>query len=494
MDKTGFAGFVSLCLLTLILLIGLVLAPGLKTARAAEVLTLSQAIRTALTTSPRIKENQALLRGAVSGSKAVRAGLLPQVNGYARYDRLSDPVSVVPIQGLHLPPPLFSRDQYQAGLSLRVPLYEGGRLRSGIRAAAKDEGVARAGLAYAGETLIAAVTDTFNSILYLKALRRAKKKTLTAIEETRKETALRLRLGRVAPLDLMEIDTQVSSERLDLVRTRETGRRAGQQLCRLLGWSPATVIEARGNLEKSNRAAAELAVSLTGPEGSGRVKAYIGKRPDIIQAGKMVEKADESLVTARGLRLPNVDLVGDYGRHAGSGLDGEEGRWSAGIRLSLNIFNGGLISAKVARARAKRDAAAEALKRLTLKAESQVYAALSSLREAGARTALAGKARMTAAEAYKIETLRYRQGTGTVTDLLKSQAAWWQAKAQYIRALFDRQQAVTALRLAAGVIRPAEAGGGPQTVPGNSGTTKHENRGRAANASASDIHIKPSES
>ncbi|NOX24783.1 MAG: TolC family protein [Deltaproteobacteria bacterium] len=446
---------------------GLVLVFSLETARATKVLTLNGAIRTALTTSPRIKENQALLRGAVSGRKAVRAGLFPQVNGYARYDRLSDPVSVVPIQGLYLPPPLFSRDQYQAGLSLRVPLYEGGRLRSVIRAAIKDEGVARAGLAYARETLIAAVTDTFNSLLYLKALRRAREKTLAAIEETRKETALRLRLGRIAPLDLMEIDTQAASERLDLVRTRETGRRAGQQLCRLMGWSPATVIETRGSLEKNNRAAAKLAASLTGPEGSGRVKAYIGKRPDIIQAGKMVEKADESLAAARGLRLPNVELVGDYGRHAGSGFDGGEGRWSAGIRLSLNIFNGGLISAKEARARAKRDAAAEALKRLTLKAESQVYAALSLLREAGARIALAGKARITAAEAYKIETLRYRNGTGTVTDLLKTQAAWWQAKAQYIRALFDRQQAVTALRLAVGVIRPAEAGGGPLKLSGH---------------------------
>jgi len=48
---------------------------------------------------------------------------------------------------------------------------------------------------------------------------------------------------------------------------------------------------------------------------------------------------------------------------------------------------------------------------------------------------------MTAGEAYKIETLRYRKGTGTVTDLLQAQAAWWTAKARYIRALFDRQQA-----------------------------------------------------
>ncbi len=456
MDKKEFLWFVSMRLLTLILLAGLVFAASLKTAGAAEVLTLTQAVRTALKTSPQIREDQALIRGAVSGRKAVRAGLLPQVNGYARYDRLSDPVSVVPIQGLHLPPPLFSRDQYQAGLSLKLPLYEGGRLRSGIRAAVKDEGIARAGMAYARDTLIAAVTDTFNSILYLKALRRAKEKVLTAIEETRKETALRLKLGRIAPLDLMEIDTETASERLDLVRIRETGKRAGQQLCRLLGWSPSTAVEIRGSLKKSDRENAGFLASFTGPKSSGRIRAYVGKRPDIIRAGKMVEKADESLATVRGLRLPNVDLVGDYGRHAGSGFDGDEGRWSAGIRLSLNIFNGGLISAKVARAKAKRDAAAEALRRLTLKAESQVYAALSSLREAAARIILAAKARTTAAEAYKIETLRYRQGTGTVTELLKAQAAWWQARAQYIKALFDRQQAVTALRLATAVIRPAD--------------------------------------
>lgn len=462
MGKIEFTRLVSLCLLTSVLITGLVLGSGLETARAARVLTLAGAIRTALANSPKIKENRAVVRGAVSGRKAVRAGLFPQVNGYARYDRFSDPVSVVPIQGLNLPPPLFSRDQYQAGLSFRVPLYEGGRLRGGIRAAAKDEGIARAGLADSRETLIAAVTDTFNRILYLKSLRRANEKTLAALENARDEAALRLKLGRIAPLDLMEIDTRVAAERLDLVRTRETLKRTGQQLCRLLGWSPATGIKTRGSLDAKEHGAAALAASLTGPGGHGRLKALIGKRPDIIRAGKVVEKADELLQIARGRRLPSVDLVGDYGRHAGAGLDGEEGRWSAGIHVSVNIFNSGLISAEVAGAMAKRDAAAEALKGLVLKAESQVYEALSSLREAGARIELAGQARLTAGKAYKVETLRYRKGTGTVTDLLQAQAAWWAAKARYIRALFDRQQAVTALRLATAVTRTAGQNGGQQ--------------------------------
>ena len=452
MDKTWFIGFVSLCLLTLVPLAGVLPGFGLKTARAAESLTLDKAIRAALAGSPEIKENRALIRGAVSGRKAVRAALFPQVHGYARYDRLSDPAAIVPIQGLHLPPPLFSRDQYQTGLAFSMPLYEGGRLRSGIRAAVRDEGIARAKLNYSRQTLIAAVTDTFNSILYLKSLRGAKEKILTAIEEAEKEAAIRLKVGRIAPLDLMEIDTQVASERLDLVKTREALKRAGQQLCRLLGWSPATVIKISGSLETKGGEDV-FAASLAGPEGTERIKSWIEKRPDIIRAGRKVKKADELLQIARGRRMPNVDLVGDYGRHAGSGLDGEEGRWSAGIHLSMNIFNGGLISAEVARVRAKRQADVEALQRLRLTAESQVYAALSSLREAGAGIALAGEARMTAAAAYKIEALRYRKGTGTVTDLLKSQAAWWLTRAQYIKSLFDRQRALTALRLAAGAIR-----------------------------------------
>ncbi|MFW8602337.1 TolC family protein [Desulfobacterota bacterium M19] len=427
----------------------------MATAGTARIITLAGAIKTALANSPKIKEKQAVIRGAESGRKAVRAGLFPQVNGYAKYDRLSDPVSVVPIQGLHLPPPLFSRDQYQTGLLLTVPLYEGGRVRGGIREAARGEEIARAGLAYSRETLIAAVTNTFNNILYLKLLQRAKEKSLAAVREARSEAAVRLKLGRIAPLDLMEIDTQMASERFDLVRTREALKRAGQQLCVLLGWPPATGIETRGSLEKVGKTGADFAASLTGPAGRKRLKDCIEKRPDIIRAGKAVEAADESLKIARGLRLPNVNLVGDYGRHAGAGLDGDEGRWSAGIHLSLNIFSSGLISAKVARARAKLDAAAEALKELRLRAESQVYAALSSLREAGARIGLAAQARTTAAEAYKIEALRYRKGTGTVTDLLRAQAAWWQAKASYIRAMFDRQQALTALRLATAVIMPA---------------------------------------
>jgi len=454
MDKTGFFRLVSLCLLTLFITTGFLPGFSPEAAHAARIITLDRAIKIALSNSPKVRESQAAVRGAISGKRAARAGLFPQVNGYARYDRLSDPVSVVPIQGFHSPPPLFSRDQYQAGLSFSMPLYEGGRLRGGVRMASTDEGIARTGLAYSRETLVAAVTDTFNSILYLKSLLGAKMKTLSAIEDARNEAALRLKVGKIAPLDLMEIDTQVASERLDLVRTRETLKRTMQQLCLLLGWPPATGIEVKGRLENGSRGGLDLVHSLTGPGGPVRVKAFIWKRPDILRAKKAVEKAEESLKIAKGLKLPSVALVGDYGRHAGSGLDGEEGRWSAGIHVSLSIFNGGLISAKIARARARRDAAEEALKGLVLKAESEVYSSLSSLREAGARIVLAGKARMTAAEAYKIEALRYREGAATVTDLLKAQAAWWVAKAQYRRAMFDRQKAMTALRLATATIGP----------------------------------------
>ncbi len=67
---------------------------------------------------------------------------------------------------------------------------------------------------------------------------------------------------------------------------------------------------------------------------------------------------------------------------------------------------------------------------------------------------LSRKVQKSAKEAFRIEKLRYEKGAGTVRELLKAQAAWQSARAQYIRALFDIHTALNAVKLATGSILP----------------------------------------
>ena len=423
-------------------------------AAQAGTYTLAQAIETALANNPGLQADQMEEEASKAVFKAAQGRRLPQINAYGSYKRLSDPATVVPIKGFGGESPYFSRDQYGTGLRLSLPLFQGGRLQADVRAASSATAAARAGTIRNRQLLAAQVADTFHFILSLQALLSAQADTLEALKKARADAALRLRVGRIAPLDLMEMDTQLASQEQAMISTREALGRARQRLALLMGLEPSVEPRVTGDLP-------DAAPSPPLPDSVGEL---LEKRPDVIQAQKQVAKAEAALERARGLRRPSLDLFGDYGRRAGSGFEGDEEVWSTGVNLSLNIFSGGTIAAKIAEAQAKVMAARKRLQALRLEARSQLLAARSALKEAEARLGLARKIQESAAEAFRIEKLRYEKGAGTVTDLLQAQAAWQTAKAQLTQALYDKAAAMTAIRLAAGTILPREEDN-PHTPP-----------------------------
>jgi len=427
--------------LYLCLLLALVLFTG---AAHAGTYTLDQAIEMALANNPGLQADQMEEEASKAALRSAKGQLSPQINAYSSYRRLSDPAAVVPIKGFGGTFPYFSRDQYSTGLRFSVPIFQGGKLQADVRAASSARAAARAGTTRNRQLLVAQVTDIFNFILYLKALLSAQADTLEALKKARADAALRLQLGRVAPLDLMEIDTEVASQEQTIVSTRETLRRARQRLAVLMGLEPSADLRVAGELT--------ALPSFQSVSDSVSVEELLEKRPDVIKAQRELEKAQAALDRAKGLRLPTLELFGDYGRRAGSGFEGNEEVWSAGVNLSLNIFSGGSISAKIAEAQAKVMAAQKRLNALRLEARYQLLSALSALREAEARLILSRKVQESAEEAFRIEKLRYERGAGTVTDLLKAQAAWQTAKAQLTKALYDKMAAITAVRLSTGTI------------------------------------------
>ncbi len=425
-----------------------ILLAGELWAERPPTLTLEKAIEIALMDGPSVKIKQAELFSSQQAKNAAMGRLLPQINAYAGYSRLSDLVAVVPIKGFGGDPPYFSKDQYLTGINFNLPIYKGG-LWAELKKADKEAMASKKSLIFVQESLARQVTDTFFGILYLEALLKAKQTTLSALEVQRQNAETALKTGRVAPLDLMDIDTQVASQRQELVSTREALSRMRQYLALLLGWDPNQDFSLNGDIDNADDRF-DAWLKDMGPIEGKTIKALIDKRADIQEAKRRVEAARQALRATKDLHLPSLELVGDYGRRAGWGFTGDEEVWSLGINLSLNLFNGGSISARVAQTEAKLIAAKERLRSLDLQAKSQVLSALSALKEARARLELSKSVQNTAREAFRIESLKYEKGAGTVTDMLKAQAVWTQAKVSLVKALYDKVSAITALRLYTG--------------------------------------------
>jgi len=410
-----------------------------------EALTLSHAIQLALKKNLDLSALQMDEKATRAAIRKSRGRLYPRLDAYSSYKRMNNPSAVIPVKGPSPSDmPYFSRDLYAAGLHVSLPLYEGGLTRTDIHIASLSNKAAKAAVVRKRQILVSTVTDTFNYILYLKRLRKAQSETLQALKKARADAFLRLKLGKIPPLDLMEMDTQVASQEQALVSTHQSIKKAKQYLAVLMGLDPSSEPEVLGTLLRPQSKVFSQAL----------IEQLIKNRPDILEAQRQVEKAEASVRRASSKKLPRIELFGDWGLRAGSRLQGEEGIWSAGINLSFNIYDGKRTSSEVAEARFRLNATKKRLRALRLQAKSQVLSALSSLKDAEARLLVSKKVQQSAKEAFRIEKLRYDKGAGTVTDLLKAQAAWQQAKAQYIKALYDINSAVTALKLATGTILP----------------------------------------
>jgi len=400
--------------------------------RAGGRLTLEAAIERALRNNPEMLARGHEVSAARSARRAEQGALLPQVDLLARASRFSDPQAVTPIKGPSRFPS-FSRDLYLFEVNLVLPLYEGGRIRRRVRMAELETALRESLKRQTALDLIANVKETYFLALYLKALVEAREKTLEALKRVAGEARLKLSLGRIAPLDLMRIETRVKAQEAALARARESLRRAKEALAVLMGERPRSDFELAGRLEER----------IVEP-GSPNWRRVLACRPDLVAQRQAVARAEEAVRLAFREHFPALELFSSYGRRAGSGFHDSEEIWEAGLQLRLNLYSGGVISARVAEARARWLAEREKLRALELSVRKEISAALSRLSETREERRHLEAARKAAREAFRVESLRYRTGAGTVTDMLLSQAAWLTTEAEYLSAVFRYAEALVA--------------------------------------------------
>ena len=423
-------------------------------AGGARTITLKEAVETALKASPLIGAKHHLISAKHEELGEAKGAFLPRLDLYAAYTRTSDPQVVVPIKSFSGTPPTLSRDLYTGGVNLRVPVYEGGRLRSNLRIKELEERLSREDLDLTQEELAFLIRGVFNQSLYLDSLLKAQKETLEALKRLREDSKRKLDLGRLRPVDLMRIDARLKDQEAGVVKTSEAAKRAGHLLSRLIGLDPGEPLRPEGEL--TGRVGEDYEIH---PD---EIRTLIEKRPDIKKAVQAVRIKEEAVRLERSLNRPSIDLVGSYGRRAGSGLQGDEEVWNAGIEIDLNIFSGGVISHRIRRARFEHLEKEAELRALRLKAAQEVRDALSQIDEAKARIEAQKKAVHAARESFRIERLRYETGAGTVTDVLLSEAEWLSQKAGLIRALYDLEMGKAELDRALGRTLQRILGQGPK--------------------------------
>jgi outer membrane protein TolC len=409
-------------------------------------MTLEEIIAHALANNPDIAAGRADI-AAASAQRDVAAGARwPSVHALGGYTRFQDAQRLVP-PSANNQLGFFSRDLFNAGLVVSLPLYTGGRITNEIRADDLLRRSAEHQLSRTREELVFNVSSTYFSILGQRRVLDSLEFSKKTLREHRKRIADLIEAQKAAKVDLLRTDVRLADIEQQLVREGHLLDIQGRVLANLMGLdehAPSPLVV--GDLSEPKLDEKDLTVA----GASGGRADYLAARAALDAQAKRVE-------IARGARWPTVSVRGSYsgqwaGRASddGPGTNAFEDAGAVGVFLDIPLFTGGSISAQIRRERASLTAAEQRLRKLQLQIKLDVETALLNIDSARKRIEATQAAINQGKESLRIEQEKYGLGKGSITDVLDAQSALLESQTSYYRALADYHIAQAQLTLATG--------------------------------------------
>jgi outer membrane protein TolC len=272
----------------------------------------------------------------------------------------------------------------------------------------------------------------------LKTIRQA----LKTAEATLTLVKSRFENGLVVKSDLLQTEVRISDLKQRVFQVESMVSISRAALCAAMGVNPGTPFEPGDKLTSDPETTASLDEWLQ----TARTK-----RPDLLAMGEQVAAAETEIKKARAARLPGVALSGEYSTHADGINDGHDS-YSIGAQVTLNLFSGFQVSARVRKAeanlrevRAGRDGLVQSI---SIETQTAYYQAKSAWEEIKVTAAAEAQAK----EALRIVRDRYKNGLLTIVELLNAELSLQQTSTNRFRAIHDYNEARMKLALSAGTL------------------------------------------
>jgi NodT family efflux transporter outer membrane factor (OMF) lipoprotein len=361
--------------------------------------------------SPDIAAAFARYSEALSYDQQANSGLFPTLSGLfdGQRDRQSD---YRPLRGAGQPDEYGS---YTAGVQADYELDLWGRIHNTIVAARAETQAANADLASAKLSLEVRLANDYISLLGRDRDIRLLTDTVVAYEKALTLTTTLHDGGIVSGLDVSRARAQLETAKAQVADSLAKRALLEHAIAVLVGESAASF-----SLLPEPHAIPLPQIK------SGIPTDLLQRRPDIAAAERRVAAANAAIGVARAAFFPSIDLTASIGLQSvtpSNWLTAPAAYWAIGPSLAQTIFDGGLRSAQLARARASFNEAAASYRSTVLVAVQQVQDDLALLNnyttEYANQSAAVGAAQAT----LKISMNQYRDGGVAYLEVVDSQTA-----------------------------------------------------------------------
>jgi len=396
------------------------------------ILTLSQCIDLGLKTNP---------AGAISlqGLKAAREKIEEGRSGYYPSFKLSSGYTYTTPQDSM---PQVSEDSYDTRLALRQTLFDAGataNLLKGIRhgVSVQEHEVSKTELDIAYNIRL-----TFIDTLKKQALLEVEKKARESSERHLAQAQALHQAGVSSRADVIKSEVQLSNARLNVVRAENAVLSAKAALSAFMGVE-VTVQFALDGREVDSLPQAGL------PEVREVRAEAVQRRPELKGVQARLEAATAAISQAESGSYPQVSLDASYGWQENSFVPADK-KWGVGVTVGIPIFEQLTTRSKVAQAEAGRNGLKGAALQARRLVELEVEQAWLGLKEAQDRLPVSRKAREQAEEDLRVSEGRYKEGLGTILEVIDAQTGLTSARTNSVVAAYDIANAQAKLDRATG--------------------------------------------
>lgn len=337
-------------------------------------------------------------------------------------------------------------------ISLEQPIYSGGKLRHGLKAAKFFEDSANAARERIRRNVALNVHQSFYAVLLAEALLEVNKasfdRATAQLEQVRKyhET------GTVAEYDVLRAQVEVANARPPMIQARNQIVVSQATLKSLIGLPQTASVEITGDFDMDESAALASLPEV--------IQTAITRRADLHAAEFQTNFTDKSVSVARSEGRPEVSLSAGYRLQAqlndpqvSSFRVGDFNRsWDTSLSIRIPIFDGRQTSARVDQAEADYEMAVHNENQLKRQIEVEVTQAYLNVQSAKERLAAERETVDLAERGLAIARVQYEGGMSTQLELIDAQLTLTQSQTNYVTAKHDYAVALITLQSAQGVL------------------------------------------
>lgn len=415
---------------------------GAAAPSAASAETLADAIALAYQTNPTLQAQRAQQRALDESYVQARAGLRPNASVAADYNyQNSDSlVTVDPSTGRLSGPEVRSTD---ATLSISQPLYTGGRVGSGIRAAEADVLAGREQLRQVEAGVLQNVVNAYVSVRRDQQALAIAQENVNVLKRQLDESKARFEVGEITRTDVAQSEARLAAAQASLSSAQAQLAISRSTYAAVIGQTPGE-LAAEPDLGKVLPATVDQAFETAEK-----------RNPAILSADYAEQASAARVAAAKAQTRPTVSLRGSLGYSANDVFGRSE--WAdyqknitGSVSASVPLFTGGLTSSQIRAALEQNNAARinlEGAKRQTIQQVAQAWNQLLAARA----NLVSNQQQVKATEiAYEGTRQENQVGLRTTLDVLNAEQELRNAQLALVNARRDEYVAAASVLSAMG--------------------------------------------